>query len=107
MEAPEETKPLTVAVLADELLPLMANWKELGRNMALPEHVLSAIDIDHPRCFEKLCAVLDRWLKYRVNPASWDDIISILWNMHEGVLMRKIREKYGESTTVTSVMKSD
>lgn len=101
MEALEEAKPLTVAVLAEELQPLVADWRELGRNMALPEHVLSAIDVDHSKCREKLCAILDRWLKYRVHPASWDDIISILSNMHEGGLMWSIRKKYGGCTTVT------
>ena len=100
MMEPVETKPLTVAVLGEELVPLMAEWRALGRRMGLPEHELSAVELDYPASLEKLCAVISRWLKTREPAASWDDVISLLTDMKQYRLARNIREKYNRCTTV-------
>ena len=105
MMEPVETKPLTVAVLGEELVPLMAEWRALGRRMGLPEHELSAVELDYPTCLEKLCAVISRWLKTRATAASWDDVISLLTDMKQYRLARHIREKYNRPVCTTVVGK--
>ena len=55
---------------------MASKWRELGRHLNIPKHLMENIEHDHPHDCETCCSkMFSEWLN--INPdASWEDIIN-------------------------------
>ena len=87
-------------MLVDELSPAISNWEALGRALGVSDD-LEIIRSCYSYPGDRLKVILREWLK--LGRPNWRGVLRALRTVGEDKVAKKLKVKYGESSTRKSL----
>ena len=70
----------------------VTKWHELGVQLGVPAHILSAIDSKHPQDTDRSKSAVIIWWLQNIEDTSWKKLAQALEEIEHKVLAKKLRE---------------